>query len=70
VCHKPEAVDAAQRLREFERPDTQVWFGECDEPEPAWQCDTRPGHELDWRGAGTSREKIAVSLYLVGDLAH
>jgi len=28
VCHKPEAVDAAQRLRELERPDTQVWFAE------------------------------------------
>ena len=45
-----EALYAAQRLREFKRPDAQAWFAHCNEPEPAWQCDARPVQGVDWRG--------------------
>lgn len=55
--HKPEAVYAAQRLREFKRPDAQAWFAECDEPEPPWQCDTRPMQGLDWQGLARAGRK-------------
>lgn len=43
-----EALYAAQRLREFRRPDAQAWFEACDGPTPPWQCDTRPV-ALTWR---------------------
>ena len=47
---EPEALYAAQRLREFRRDDAQAWFERCtpDELAPPWQCDTRPV-SLDWR---------------------
>jgi O-antigen ligase len=44
-----EALYAAQRLREFRRPDAQAWFADCQAPEPGWQCETAPVQHLDWR---------------------
>lgn len=43
-----EALYAAQRLREFRRPDAQAYFKDCNAAEPPWQCDT---HQvpLTWR---------------------
>ena len=45
-----EALYAAQRLREFRRPDAQVFFKECrsDNPAPPFQCESRPV-ALTWR---------------------
>ncbi len=45
-----EALYAAQRLREFRRPDAQVWFDRCRDDEPAspFQCERRPV-ALQWR---------------------
>ena len=39
-----EALYAAQRLREFRRPEAQVFFKECGSTNPTspWQCETRP----------------------------
>jgi O-antigen ligase len=46
----PEALYAAQRLREFRRDDAQAYFERCtpEEPAPPWLCETRPVL-LDWR---------------------
>ena len=46
--HDAEALYAAQRLREFRRPDAQEWFKDCGEPSPPWQCNERPV-KLEWR---------------------
>ncbi|MGA0611192.1 Wzy polymerase domain-containing protein [Caldimonas sp. KR1-144] len=43
-----EALYAAQRLREFRRPDAQAYFKNCDTPEPPWQCNTQ-SVPLTWR---------------------
>lgn len=43
-----EALYAAQRLREFRRPDAQAWFKDCGAAAPPWQCDERP-LPLVWR---------------------
>ncbi|HSV68466.1 MAG TPA: Wzy polymerase domain-containing protein [Methylibium sp.] len=43
-----EALYAAQRLREFHRPDAQAYFKDCEAAAPPWQCDTRPV-ALQWR---------------------
>ncbi len=45
-----EALYAAQRLREFRRPDAQVFFKECapGNPAPPFQCETAPV-VLGWR---------------------
>ena len=48
--HYREALYAAQRLREFRRPDAQAWFAECETADPpAWQCERAPVQGLDWR---------------------
>lgn len=43
-----EALYAAQRLREFRRPDAQAYFKDCDAPQPPFQCERQPV-EMDWR---------------------